>query len=89
MQDALTQSIFGGGMLPPNAKGVDKAYDKEVRFGLRYGSRSRCLFSPTQSCFDAAPALFDTAPARLEAAPGRRVSCLEAGWPLCLSHTYP
>lgn len=30
-QDALTNSIFGGGMLPPNPKGVDKAYEKEVR----------------------------------------------------------
>lgn len=31
LQDALTQSIFGGGMLPPNPGGVDKAFDKEVR----------------------------------------------------------
>ena len=30
LQDALTQCIFGGGMLPPNPGGVDKAYDKEV-----------------------------------------------------------
>ncbi|KAI3425875.1 hypothetical protein D9Q98_007848 [Chlorella vulgaris] len=30
-QDALTNSIFGGGMLPPNPKGVDKAYEKEEK----------------------------------------------------------
>ena len=32
-QDALTQCIFGGGMLPPNPGGVDKAYEEEVRRG--------------------------------------------------------
>jgi hypothetical protein len=30
-QDALTHCIFGGGMLPPDPSGVDKAYMKEVR----------------------------------------------------------
>jgi hypothetical protein len=30
LQDALTMSIFGGGMLPPNPEGVDKAYEQEV-----------------------------------------------------------
>lgn len=29
-QDALSQSLFGGGMLPPNPQGVDQAYDEEV-----------------------------------------------------------
>ncbi len=31
------QCIFGGGMLPPNPKGVDKAFDKEVRDSVAYG----------------------------------------------------
>lgn len=29
-QDALSQGIFGGGMLPPNPRGVDEAYDEQV-----------------------------------------------------------
>lgn len=32
-QDALTQSLFGGGMLPPNPSGVDKGYDQLVSWG--------------------------------------------------------
>ncbi|KAL4436828.1 hypothetical protein ABPG75_003967 [Micractinium tetrahymenae] len=30
-QDALSQSIFGGGMLPPNPQGVEEAYEAEEK----------------------------------------------------------
>ncbi|PSC74762.1 beta and beta-prime subunits of DNA dependent RNA-polymerase [Micractinium conductrix] len=46
-QDALSQSIFGGGMLPPNPQGVDKAYEKEdkaVRKAARKGGSDRFTY---------------------------------------------
>lgn len=43
-QDALSQAIFGGGMLPPNPQGVDAAYEEEVGGaprGVGVGGRGR------------------------------------------------
>lgn len=76
-QDALTQALFGGGMLPPDPEGIDAAYKAAAKKAAKAAKKGR---PPTYSPLDKMDfqALMHTKFYRAQTAPGEAVGVIAA-----------